>query len=135
MRKNEDLSGFLQKVKTVYNDIFTNFNFKNKKELKKLLPIILTRINELIRTIENSNQTLDSLLNECGLTDKQLEIKIKLFDEIYQQWLSNKSTTILRRLLKWLNLILGSIARAIPLCESIKEFKEMIELQINASKK
>ena len=66
-------------------------------------------------------------LVEVGLTGKQLRLKFNGLNAAWRKFKSRGTVKLLRELLGWIDLILGSLAEAIPLFEVIKEFKEALE--------
>jgi hypothetical protein len=109
---------------------------------------VVPKFDQLIRAIEGTEY--DGSLEEAGLSGRQLAFKMKLFytaredlirdrQRLKRNWLASFLPAWLVKLfskkikdpvvsfLKAVNLVLGSLAHAIPLSESIKEMKEGLE--------
>jgi len=78
-------------------------------------------------------------LSLAGLDGAQLDLKLKGFNASYENlklskllgfFDATKKKTLLKlllKILKWINILLGSISSVIPAGEAIKEYKEAIE--------
>ena len=123
------LIGVLKKTRTIFDETL-------KKELKGLP--LEKQFNDAHSEIENSiRKAINDLENESdqnlisvGLSGKQLQLKLSGFNNAYTIWQAKRTNKILLSLLKWLNIILGSLAAIIPIIEPIKEYKECLENHI-----
>jgi hypothetical protein len=59
-------------------------------------------------------------LKEAGLTGSSLRLKLKGF-------MLARADGVRRRILRWMNIILGSLCTVLPILEPVKEFKEAVE--------
>lgn len=73
------------------------------------------------------------LLAGVGLLGDQLKLKLKGFYEALKAWLQNSGKDLLITLLKWANIILGSLSSVLQVCEPIKEFKDCMEAGIDVA--
>jgi hypothetical protein len=71
-------------------------------------------------------------LGEAGLSGAQLALKMHGYRTAWERWFARGGMKWLRRLLSWINKILGSLASAVPGAEAITEFKDAIEEEIDA---
>ena len=72
-------------------------------------------------------------LDKVGLWKEQLEWKIYSYFFFEERFFSphGKPRKKLKQLLKWADVILGSLTKVLPILEPLKEFKEGIEASIN----
>lgn len=69
-------------------------------------------------------------LQRAGLMGKQLGLKMAAFEDALWKWKREKAYWHYRAVLKFINILLGSLARVPPIgpfMEMVKEFKEIIE--------
>ena|SRR5258708_7855180 len=82
---------------------------------------------EVERAIEQGKHEVTNVrweyIEGVGLTSKQLSFKKKLFD-------IDIKSRIVGRIFKRINSFLGSLSRAIPVLEIVKEYKEQVEASI-----
>jgi hypothetical protein len=66
-------------------------------------------------------------LEQAGLTGSQLTMKLHGFWKAWEafNWFVGRKR--LKRVLEWINMILGSLGKVVPLVEALKELKEAIE--------
>jgi hypothetical protein len=91
--------------------------------------------SSLKSTVQTSFQTLRSslrgiandILERIGLTGHQLALKLKGLNDAWQAFNELGTVRLLKKLLEWINAILGSLIAALPGGEALKEFKEAIE--------
>ena len=72
-------------------------------------------------------ERLDDRLERAGLTGEQLELKLGGWRRAVDRFFNRPGRGLLRRALRWGNVVLGSLAGAIGAAEAIKEFKETVE--------
>ena len=87
-------------------------------------PDVQATTDATLRRLENCTPRLWSELERSGLIGNQLSMKKSLLD------LDLKSG-FLARVLKRLNSLLGSLAKAIFVVDVIKEYKDHVEISIN----
>ncbi len=85
----------------------------------------------VVKKFPDIKQELDSLsqskLQAKGLSGKEAEAKLFGFKRVFRAFRKFGGLKLLRRALKWADVILGSLASIIPGIDSIKEFKESVE--------
>ena len=74
-------------------------------------------------------------LKDAGLNGKQLTSKLGWISRAWERFHKSGTVKLLRKLLQWINVLLGSIAKLIFKGEAIKELKEAIEKLIRPSEK
>ncbi len=96
------------------------------KELKEQN---ITRKAKLIFQEMEADHELESKLRDIGLFGYQLEWKISSYFFFYNRFFVTTplSRRLLKQVLKWADVILGSLATVLPILEPIKEYKEGIE--------
>ncbi len=67
-----------------------------------------------------------SLLDRLGLSGANLRLKLGGWARAYDQWRADPGTA-LRRVFRWSNTLLGSMAGVVGAAEPLKEFKESVE--------
>ncbi len=93
---------------------------------------------EIVRAFNNVDQELASglyvtKLEEAGLTGTSWKVKLKGFRRAFSNMLragKDKLRESTRSVLRWGNIILGSLASVLPPAEIIKEFKECVEADL-----
>lgn len=121
----------LKKTKDVFEEIVSREikNLPLEKEFQKSLFNVKDKIERVIKEVEKNFQNMD--FNKFGLSSNELNLKVKGFQGAYTRWKNKRLKKNLLALLKWLNIILGSLSCLIPGCESIKEFKDCLEAHIS----
>jgi hypothetical protein len=113
-------------------------------ELRKEFIEAFAPVNERIESataalqaVEDTNAALWRDLNTVGLLGASLSLKLSLGRrmaerafEPAQRPLTGITGQALRPLLKWINSLLGSLARALPGIDLVKEYKEGVELVV-----
>jgi hypothetical protein len=72
-------------------------------------------------------QGLDIALERAGLTGTQLELKLSGWRRAIGFFRAGPTRSLLRRALRWANVLLGSLAGVVGAAEALKEFKETVE--------
>jgi hypothetical protein len=72
-------------------------------------------------------ERIDDRLERAGLTGAQLDLKLSGWRGALDRFFNTPGRGLLRRALRWGNVVLGSLAGAIGAAEAIKEFKETVE--------
>jgi hypothetical protein len=75
-------------------------------------------------------QGMDIALERAGLTGTQLELKLSGWRRAIGFFRAGPTRTLLRRALRWANVLLGSLAGVVGAAEALKEFKETVETGI-----
>lgn len=73
---------------------------------------------------EGNELVSDDQLRSLGLTGKQLELKLTGFNDAWNRFRQWGSVKLLKKLLDWIDIILGSLASIIPGADAIEEFKD-----------
>jgi hypothetical protein len=71
--------------------------------------------------------SVEERLPEAGLTGKQLDLKLAGFGRALESLRRKWGRKLLKPVLKWANILLGSLAAVLPGAELIKEYKESLE--------
>jgi hypothetical protein len=110
-----------------------------------VLEDIQARIAEAIRRLESITHEDDRLYRDLqyyGLTGASLEMKAALGRELGDSVVASATEAVepssapkilgisLAPFLKWVNLLLGSLSKALPVLEAVKEYKEGVELTV-----
>jgi hypothetical protein len=96
------------------------------------LEIAWTELRPALPDIEYQlHDALPHQLEEAGLSGNQLTAKLKWLNDAWKKFKEKGTVKLLKKLLEWINLILGSIAIIVPKAEALKELKEAIEKLIN----
>jgi len=77
-----------------------------------------------LRSVEGDEIVSDDELAKIGLTGKQLELKLKGFNSTWGRFKQWGTVKALKKLLDWIDIILGSLASIIPGADAIEEFKD-----------
>ena len=94
---------------------------------------VLVRFNEAFSSLETEWPKYTADLESVGLTGSQLDFKHQGFSAAFYKWqkMYDWQKKMFKRalldLLRWINLLLGSLASLFMWAEAIKEFKESIE--------
>ncbi len=70
---------------------------------------------------------VDRRLELAGLTGRSLDHKLRGFERALDRFDASPSRRLLRSVLRWADVILGSIVAALGVGEALKEFKETVE--------
>jgi hypothetical protein len=91
----------------------------------------IARLREWLSVRANAvANNVDAALTAAGLTGIQLRMKVEAFFEALDRAVGTRRNAMVRwyrEALAWANVILGSLVRAYPDAEPIKEFKEFME--------
>ncbi len=79
------------------------------------------------RTEEGSFAVSDDAFERAGLTGAQLNLKVSGWRRAWARFRNDRRPRILRRALRWANVLLGSLAGVIGAAEPLKELKEAVE--------
>jgi hypothetical protein len=130
----ETLSQFLRKVDQTLQIAVDSRAILFREELREQ---ILTAWNEVVRNrlisyttqVENveKEEKEPKFFGEHGLTGSELTPKLTGFDLAFETFKKWGTVRLLKKLLRWINSILGSLIESIPGGGAIKEFKELIE--------
>jgi hypothetical protein len=94
---------------------------------------------ELRSVLEGASPDVEDRLRSVGLTGSSLRIKLGLFSQRRDEFdaeratgglLSRRLRALFKSLLRWANVILGSMVAAIPGGDAYKEAKEAVEAAV-----
>ncbi|MBI1882570.1 MAG: hypothetical protein HYR94_30720 [Chloroflexi bacterium] len=128
-----DISSFLDKITDLFDNIagaWSPILFKEgfRQSIVNAWAAVKPTISSIKDQFDNLLKTSVTLLNEAGLTDEQLQLKLDGLNDAWETFKKNGTVKFLKNLLEWINVILGSIAKVIGLSEGLKEFKEAVVL-------
>jgi len=135
---------FLKKVKEILA-VLVKESDSLPSELHKPLSnswmVVEKKLDELSDQLSANKNNFLKLLKSAGLSGDEMKFKLTGFDLAYKLWNPKSISTMLgkkflKNLLDWANVILSSLAMALPpplaiLADSIREFKDAIEAAIN----
>ena len=82
----------------------------------------------LVESDEEGHEIVsEGALAKIGLTGKQLELKLKGFSSAWERFKEWGTVKVLKKLLDWIDIILGSLASIIPGADAIEEFKDSVK--------
>lgn len=128
----DELRGVLARLKLVLDETVNPPDALTTTELTPQLraawPEILAAFNQVDSALASGNFTPQ--LEKVGLTGPSWQLKLSGFKRAFSRlWRTGKEG--LRKatgsLLRWSNIILGSLSSVVPAAEIIKEFKESVE--------
>lgn len=70
-------------------------------------------------------------LEALGLVGNELEMKLAGFTNAFERFVMLGGVRALKKVLRWINLFLGSLASAVPGVDALKEVKEAVEIGID----
>jgi hypothetical protein len=70
---------------------------------------------------------LDQRLDSAGLSGADLELKLHGYDRAHAIFVQSPSRRLLKSVLRWANVLLGSLVSALGAGEALKELKEAVE--------
>ena len=73
---------------------------------------------------EGDELVSDRQLERLGLTGNQLKLKLTGFNGAWDRFRERGTVNLLKKLLDWIDIILGSLASIIPGADAIEEFKD-----------
>lgn len=88
------------------------------------LPELLTGLEAWTTSTSGSE---DRSLRTAGLQGSQLDAKLAGYVEARRHLVAAGGRLALKRTLRWVNTILGSLATVVPVAEALKELKECYE--------
>lgn len=132
-----DLKEFLDDTRSVIRQIVDARHVLFREDVRQLFvdswAEVEPEIESAMTLLQTSGAPLEKRLGEAGLSGKQLKLKLTTFRRLLDQYKKRGTLTLLTKLLKSINRILGSLISAMPGAEPIKEFKEAIEEELDDS--
>jgi len=125
-----DLSNFLDEVSNLFDNMVESwsqilFGATNRGPIKAAWDNAKPSIQIVKSNLDSS--ALHTKLSDAGLVGPQLDLKLKGLNDAWKSFWERGTLRLLRRLLSWINTILGSIASVVPGGEALKELKEAME--------
>lgn len=111
---------FREEVRQPLYDAYT-------KDIEREIELVMSELQDA----DQNNPDLCQKLGDAGLSGVQLYLKIVGFRRYYERFVKRGTLKVLEKLLRWINKILGSLAAGLPGAEAIKEFKEIIEGELD----
>ena len=127
-----DLNDFLNEVEKLFDDIIEKWGdllFREEYrqpladawyELKDALPALKTRVSD-------PSSELEDRLKEVGLSGRQLSAKLLGLNSVWERFRKFGTIKLLRKLLEFINDVLGSLGVAVPGIEALDELKKLME--------
>jgi len=137
MSDRNDLYQFVDDVHVILKQVVDWRELLFREELRQ--PIVdawdelQSAFDDVKQRVESENLTSDEHLQQVGLMGKQLELKLKGFSGAWDKFKSWGSVKILKTVLDWIDIILGSLASLIPGADAIEEFKDSAKKGIEES--
>ena len=131
----QDLIRFVQRTEDVFNLIVVSRHILFREQTRQLIesawPDVDAEIKDVLKELDSASPQLQDNLGKVGLSGSQLELKIAGFDRVLERFTKRGTLKLLNKLLTWINNILGTLLSAVPSAEAIKEFKDVIEAELN----
>ena len=115
---------------TIISDHHDLFDEDMHKLYIDVFPDIQEKIHDIKDFIGDKWEDINEELDDLGLTGDHLKYKIRGFYKSKEQWGFRRIARLILRVLKWADIILGSICNIVPGGEIVKEFKEAVEESI-----
>ncbi|HEU4454966.1 MAG TPA: hypothetical protein VFR81_18020 [Longimicrobium sp.] len=132
---NEELREFLTDYQQVMDDVYERRWDLLDQTLAVLFAEAWLQARPTVALLQEQLNSQDAELNYrlevCGLKGAQLTMKTQQARLSFSDWLIEKSKRKLRRVLKWSNILLGSLAAVLPPAHALKEIKESVEAGID----
>lgn len=100
---------------------------------QKAWPEVQAALGQVRQGLDGGTK-IDTHLIDAGLTGDMLDLKLHGFQQALAAWRSSIAvarTRLLRRVLRWANIFLGSLASFLPPAEVVKEYKEALEAGVD----
>jgi hypothetical protein len=124
----DDLDIFLDEVENLFDRIVGPWrDLLFPEEFRQPLSDAWDDAKQSLQQIKDQIASSSDRLEEVGLSGSQLALKLQGLRSAWDAFRRSGTVQLLKKLLEWINLILGSLAQAIPVGEALKEIKEVIE--------
>lgn len=101
---------------------------------EEVKPVVANVRDWLASAQQISREVGDQALSMVGLAGAQLQLKLEGYFQAvgrgYRRRL-NSYISWVKGCLRWANIILGSLSKAVVACEPLKEFKEVVEAALD----
>jgi hypothetical protein len=130
------LLGFLDEIEKLFDNMTESwshllFREKDRDPILQAWNDLKPTLVNIKGTISHSTGDIVGKLKDAGLAaGKQLDLKLRMLNDAWNRFKKRGTVRFLKELLGWINKLLGSLAKAIPGGEALKEFKEVIEKAI-----
>jgi len=130
----ERLQTFIDRVEAILGEIITERNALIRPEMRPLFTAAWAEVRDQVPRVRAAVGSLsDDQLRTLGLSGAQLNLKLEGFrraDEALEFGLGGWTDDIVKKVLEWINILLGSILGGVPIAEALKELKESLEAEI-----
>jgi hypothetical protein len=128
----KNLSEFLDEVEKLFDDIIGKwgdllFKKKFRQPLAEAWSELKITLLNLKQEIKNPSYELQNKLKEVGLSEKQLSAKLLGLNDVWERFREYGTVKLLKKLLDFINDVLGSLGAAVPGIEALEELKKLIE--------
>ena len=132
-----DLREFMRHTRDVLRKLVDAREVLFRESVRQLIEdswkLIDQAIESVITELQTAGSGLTPKLKAAGLTGPQLKLKLAGFNRAFERFSERGTVMLAKKVLKWINKILGSLMSAIPGAEPIKEFKEALEEELDES--
>ncbi len=135
-KTQNDLVGFLDQSLSILSELMEHLDkYVSDKRLRALIqkawPEVKKALTQaLIETKEAAGTKkgwLKNLLENAGLTGKQLALKLEGFKNAVRRWMKSKEGKDLGGVLSWMLILLESLSKCLPWLEVPIEFSKSIK--------
>lgn len=125
----DSLEDFLKELRSILEEATISGEGLVPAYLTPLLieawPEVATKYEALQQAVQSGEY--ETRLQEAGLRGPQFRVKAEGFGRHLSIFRSDRKPKWLKKLLRWADIILGSLASVIPGGDAVQEFKEAIE--------
>jgi len=128
MSDRSDLADFMVSVKDILQQVVEWRGLLFREELRQ--PIadawleVQSAFDDVSSRLIGDDEISEDAISRIGLTGKQLELKLKGFNGAWDRFKQWGTVKLLKKLLDWIDIIVGSLASIIPGADAIEEFKD-----------
>ena len=131
MRDRDKLADFVVGTKDILQQVVEWRELLFREELRQPIADAWNELGSAFEEVtkglvegEGEELVSDDALRRIGLTGMQLELKLRGFNSAWDKFKQWGSIKLLKKLLDWIDIILGSLASVIPGADAIEEFKD-----------
>ena len=129
MSDRTDLADFMVSVKDILQQVVEWRDLLFREELREPIADAWQAMHSAfddvrLGLVEGDEVVSEQALERIGLTGKQLDLKLIGFNGAWDKFKQWGTVKLLKRLLDWIDIILGSLASLIPGADAIEEFKD-----------
>jgi hypothetical protein len=138
MSDRSDLADFVVGVRDILQQVVEWRGLLFREELRE--PIaeawqeLRPSFDDVMRALvegDEEERVSDEELRRVGLTGRQLQLKLIGFNGAWDRLRQWGSVKVLKKVLEWIDIILGSLASIIPGADAIEEFKDSAKAGID----